>query len=77
MVIFREATERPRMELICGSAVMLVQHIFELLFGIAVKSDELEPEAIISFPSDDGQRDHDRRPGTGRLYMETQMRANG
>jgi hypothetical protein len=56
---------------------MLVQHIFELLFGIAVKSDELEPEAIISFPSDDGQSNDDQRPSTGRLDLEAQMGSDG
>lgn len=56
---------------------MLVQHVLELLLGMAFESNELEPEPVTPLPSDNGERDDDRRSRTGRFYFETKMRADG
>ena len=56
---------------------MLVQHIFELFFGSALKSNELDPELIALLPTADGKGNDDQRPSTGRLYLEAQMGSDG
>jgi hypothetical protein len=52
--------EQPKGEsLVGGRSIALVEHLLELLFGVAVESNELEPESITLFPSNDGEGDHD------------------
>jgi hypothetical protein len=65
------------MGLVGGRSIALIEHLLELLFGIAVESNELEPEPITLFPSDDGKGDHDQWPRAGRLHVETEPCPDG
>jgi len=56
---------------------MLVQHVLKLLLGLALKSDELQAISIILLPSDNSERDNDRRTGAGKLNMKREMRTDG
>lgn len=56
---------------------MLVQHVLKLLFSLPFKSDKLQPIPVILLPSDDGESNHDRGAGAGKLNMKAKMRADG
>lgn len=77
MLIFGEATERIGRDYSVGGSVPLIQHVLELSLGITLKSNELDPEPITLFPSDDGEGYDNRRPRSGRFKLETKTRADG
>lgn len=56
---------------------MLIEHILELVLGLPLKSNKLKSKSITASPSDNGDRDDDRRPSTRRLHMETHTRSDG
>ena len=65
------------MGLFRGQSIALIEHLLELLFRIALESNQLEPEPITLFPPDDGKGDHDHGPRAGRLHVETEPRPDG
>jgi hypothetical protein len=76
MVFFSRATERAGLNGPTHDPSSLIQHVFQLLFGIALKSNELDAAPIVPLPPNDGERDNDRRPGTGRLHLQMKMGAD-
>ena len=76
MVFFSGATERAGVNGPARDPLSLIQHVFQLLFGIALKSNELDAVPIVPLPPNDGERDNDRRPGTGRLHLQMKMGAD-
>lgn len=76
MVFFSGATERTGLIRTADDSLSLIQHVFQLLFGIALKSNELDAVPIVPVPPNDGERDDDRRPGTGRLHLQMKMGAD-
>ena len=76
MVFFNRATEQAGLNGPARDPSSLIQHIFQLLLGIALKSNELDAVPIVPVPPNDGERDDDRRPGTGRLHLQTKMGAD-
>ena len=76
MVFFSGATERTGLNGPARDPSSLIQHVFQLLFGIALKSNELDAAPIVPLPPNDGERDNDRRPGTGRLHLQMKMGAD-
>lgn len=73
MVFFSEATERAGLNGPARDPSSLIQHVFQLLFGIALKPNELDAVPIVPLPPNDGEGDDDRRPGTGRLHLQMKM----
>jgi len=76
MVFFNRATEQAGLNRPARDPSSLIQHVFQLLLGIALKSNELDAVPIISLPPNDGERDDDRRSGTGRLHLQMKMGAD-
>ena len=74
--IFLSSNRRAGGNLIFGRTFALIQHLFELVLGIALKSHKLESESIALRPPDNGKGDDDRRSSTGRLHMETHTRSD-
>lgn len=74
-VFFERATEERRS--IGRRAVALVQHVFKLLLGGSLESDEFHSISIVLFPSNDAERNHDRGAGAGRLDSKTERCADG
>lgn len=76
MAFFSGATERAGLNGPARDPSSLIQHILQLLLGIALKSNELDAAPIVPLPPNDGERDDDRRPGTGRLHLQMKMGAD-
>lgn len=76
MVFFSGATERAGVNRPARDPLSLIQHVFQLLFCIALKSNELDAVPILPLPPNDSERDDDRRPGTGRLHLQMKMGAD-
>lgn len=73
MVFFSGATEQAGLNGPAHDPSSLIQHVFQLLFGIALKSNELDAVPIVTLPPNDGERDDDRRTGAGRLHLQMKM----
>lgn len=76
MLFFNGATDRAGVNGPARDPSSLIQHIFQLLLGIALKSNELDAAPIVPLPPNDGERNNDRRPGAGRLHLEMKMGAD-
>jgi hypothetical protein len=76
MVFFSGATEQVGLNGPARDPSSLIRHVFKLLFGIALKSNELDAVPIVPLPPNDGERDDDWRPGTGRLHLQMKMGAD-
>lgn len=74
---FLERQPQDRGELIFCSVFTLVQHILELFFGSAFKSNELESKSITILPTNEGESDDNRRPSLRSLYTEAQAGSDG